>query len=171
MLHEDEFKDIMEVYKQLRKEGVIFPARDPRSQHFIQFEGKKSPIFETIENNHIYEEPGKTLNPRRVYKVKETNFIGGDSQMDSQFGDNKFYQYTEDSRSDPYGQGYPSQTHSSEKKKGDTLITANDIDLIDETCQLMHEILANTKTKEALTGWLIRRCLRSNHDQYKNVLG
>jgi len=55
MLHEDEFKEIMNVYKTLRKEGVVFPARDPKSQSYIKFDGKKSPIFEAIENNRIYE--------------------------------------------------------------------------------------------------------------------
>ena len=55
MMHEDEFKDIMTLYKTLRKEGVVFPTRDVKSQHFIKFDGKKSPIFETIENNKIYE--------------------------------------------------------------------------------------------------------------------
>jgi hypothetical protein len=55
MLHEDEFKEIMGVYKTLRKEGVVFPARDPKSKDYIKFEGRKSPIFEAIENNRIYE--------------------------------------------------------------------------------------------------------------------
>ena len=55
MMHEDEFKDVIAVYKTLRKDGVVFPARDPKSQHFIKFEGKKSPIFDAIEDNHIYE--------------------------------------------------------------------------------------------------------------------
>jgi hypothetical protein len=55
MLHEDEFREIMGVYKTLRKEGVLFPARDPKSHSYIQFEGRKSPIFEAIENDMIYE--------------------------------------------------------------------------------------------------------------------
>lgn len=55
MLHEEDFKGIIGVYKQLRQEGVIFPKRDPNSQHFIKFDGKKSPIFEAIEHNSIYE--------------------------------------------------------------------------------------------------------------------
>lgn len=55
MLHEDEFKEIISLYKDLRKDGVVFPKRDPKSQYFIQFEGKKSPIFESIENDMIYE--------------------------------------------------------------------------------------------------------------------
>jgi len=55
MMHEDKFKHIVGVYKTLRQEGVVFPKRDPNSQHFIKFDGKKSPIFEAIENNKIYE--------------------------------------------------------------------------------------------------------------------
>lgn len=35
--------------------------RDPNSQNFIDFKGKKSPIFEAIEGGKIYEEPNKEL--------------------------------------------------------------------------------------------------------------
>ena len=73
MMHEPEYKSIIEVYKLLRKEGVIFPLRDPKNQFLINFNGKKSPIFETIESGNIYEEPNKQLT-RRAYKVDEVNF-------------------------------------------------------------------------------------------------
>lgn len=73
MMHEDEYKSIIEVYKLLRKEGVIFPLRDPKNQFLINFNGKKSPIFETIESGHIYEEPNKKLTHKN-YKVEELNF-------------------------------------------------------------------------------------------------
>jgi hypothetical protein len=59
MMHEDEFKEIIALYKQLRKEGVTFPARDTTAKFMIQFKGKTSPIFETIEENKVYEEPSK----------------------------------------------------------------------------------------------------------------
>lgn len=73
MMHEGEYKSIIEVYKQLRKESVIFPLRDPKNQYLINFNGKKSPIFETIESGHIYEEPNKKLTCK-TYKVEELNF-------------------------------------------------------------------------------------------------
>ena len=44
--------------------------RDPKSQHFINFKGKKSPIFESIEGNNIYEEPNKQLCLKK-YKVND----------------------------------------------------------------------------------------------------
>ena len=59
MMHEDEFKEIISLYKQLRKEGVVFPPRDPSEKFMIQFKGVQSPIFETIEENKVYEEPNK----------------------------------------------------------------------------------------------------------------
>ena len=70
MLHEDEFKNIIEVYKTLRKESVIFPMRDPKSQFFINFDGKKSPIFEAIEEGYIYEEPGKVFSNKK-YQIDD----------------------------------------------------------------------------------------------------
>ncbi len=44
--------------------------RDSKSQFFINFNGKKSPIFETIEGDTIYEEPGKMIS-RKKYKVED----------------------------------------------------------------------------------------------------
>lgn len=69
MLHEDQFKAIISVYKQLRQDGVVFPIRDPNSEHFIDFKGKKSPIFESIEGGRIYEEPNKELCIKK-YRVR-----------------------------------------------------------------------------------------------------
>lgn len=83
MCHEDEFKEIVMVYKQLRKDGVVFPMRDPKNQFLIDFKGKKSPIFETIEGNFIYEEPVKTLSRRR-FTVKDIKpGIDSDSKKDT----------------------------------------------------------------------------------------
>lgn len=70
MLYEKEYKEIIMVYKELRKEGVVFPLRDPQSQFFINFNGKKSPIFESIEGKNIYEEPSKMIS-NHTYKIKE----------------------------------------------------------------------------------------------------
>lgn len=70
MLHENEYKEIIKVYKDLRLEGVLFPMRDPQCQFFINFNGKKSPIFETIEGKNIYEEPNKFISKNK-FKVKE----------------------------------------------------------------------------------------------------
>ena len=70
MMHEDDFKEIIKVYKELRKEGVVFPKREHENQFLINFDGTKSPIFETIENDRIYEEPCKSLKPENIYTVK-----------------------------------------------------------------------------------------------------
>lgn len=61
MMHEGEFKEIIALYKHLRKEGVVFPARDSTAKYMIQFKGQESPIFQTIEENKVYEEPTKQL--------------------------------------------------------------------------------------------------------------
>jgi len=70
----------MDVYRTLRKEGVIFPKREVKNQYMIKFDGKKSPIFETIEGTNIYEvrltqEPNKVLCSNGTYKVKETDLF------------------------------------------------------------------------------------------------
>ena len=44
--------------------------RDPKSKFFIDFKGKKSPIFDTIEGQFIYEEPNKVIS-KNNYKVKD----------------------------------------------------------------------------------------------------
>ena len=49
-MHEDEFSNLMANYKELRKEGIKFPARDPNEKFMICFKGAKSPIFDVIED-------------------------------------------------------------------------------------------------------------------------
>jgi hypothetical protein len=55
MCYDEQFKRIMDTYRLLRKEGVLFPKREAKNQFLIQFDGKKSPIFEAIEGENIYE--------------------------------------------------------------------------------------------------------------------
>jgi len=50
MMHEDEFKPIIECYRLLRKEGVPFPARDPNEKFMINFQGITSPVYLVLEN-------------------------------------------------------------------------------------------------------------------------
>lgn len=87
MCHEDEFKPIINVYKQLRQDGVIFPMREANNQFLINFDGKKSPIFETIEDGFIYEEPTKKLS-RKKYAIAniepETKFNAHDNYVPPQ---------------------------------------------------------------------------------------
>lgn len=49
MMQEDKFPDFMKYYRQLRKEGVKFPPRDPNERYMIKFEGEASPAFELAE--------------------------------------------------------------------------------------------------------------------------
>ena len=77
MLHEDEFGEVIAVYKELRAEGVVFPRREAAHQFLIDFAGRKSPIFEGIEGDRVYEEPAKTLNPSNLYAVKADDPCGG----------------------------------------------------------------------------------------------
>lgn len=53
MMHEDEFKYIIELYKLLRKEKIAFPERDKNEIFMIKFDGTKSPVFDCLERNEI----------------------------------------------------------------------------------------------------------------------
>ena len=74
MMHEDQFKPIMDTYKLLRKENVAFPARDPKNKNFVKFEGEISPVFDSVAEGQVYEETKKQL-LCRTYKVKEEQFF------------------------------------------------------------------------------------------------
>lgn len=74
MMDEGEFKEIIGCYKTLRKEGVIFPQRDPNEAFMIKFTGTTSPIFQTVEANRIYEDPIKQLKPNQNFKVNNDYF-------------------------------------------------------------------------------------------------
>lgn len=49
MMQEDKFPDFMKYYRELRKDGVKFPTRDPNERYMIKFEGEASPAFELAE--------------------------------------------------------------------------------------------------------------------------
>jgi len=49
MMDEDKFPAYMNIYRELRKERIDFPARDPNSRFMIKYEGTASPAFELAE--------------------------------------------------------------------------------------------------------------------------
>eukprot|EP01017_Pseudomicrothorax_dubius_P007728 TRINITY_DN1243_c0_g1_i3.p1 TRINITY_DN1243_c0_g1~~TRINITY_DN1243_c0_g1_i3.p1 ORF type:complete len:608 (-),score=191.45 TRINITY_DN1243_c0_g1_i3:175-1998(-) len=76
MMHEDEFHEIMECYRLLRKEGIKFPPRDKNEKFMIQFKGTTSPIFEYLEN---MPDVIKNQQPESSYskKTREMSKSGG----------------------------------------------------------------------------------------------
>jgi hypothetical protein len=82
MMHEDEFKNIHDVYRTLRKEGkfftlllisgVRFPERDPNNKYMISFKGQISPIFLAMESNFIApanNQGGVPLDPNKRHNM------------------------------------------------------------------------------------------------------
>lgn len=55
MMRYSEFKNIIEVYHKLRKEGILFPLRNPNDRYAIHHPYDTSPIFEAVEQDFIYE--------------------------------------------------------------------------------------------------------------------
>jgi len=51
MMHQAEFRNIHDAYRNLRKDGVLFPERDPNQKFMINFQGQVSPVFLAMENN------------------------------------------------------------------------------------------------------------------------
>mmetsp|Transcript_10345 Transcript_10345/g.10300 ORF Transcript_10345/g.10300 Transcript_10345/m.10300 type:complete len:371 (+) Transcript_10345:411-1523(+) len=49
MMHEDTYPAFMKIYRELRKEGLKFPTRDPNERFMIKFEGDPSPAFELAD--------------------------------------------------------------------------------------------------------------------------
>lgn len=49
MMQEDKFPLFMSTYRELRKEGIKFPPRDPNERYMIKYEGEASPAFELAE--------------------------------------------------------------------------------------------------------------------------
>ena len=49
MMHEDKYPGFQQTYRQLRKEGVPFPARDPNLRILMSSLGVDSPMFDFVE--------------------------------------------------------------------------------------------------------------------------
>jgi len=51
MMHQSEFRNIHDAYRNLRKDSVMFPERDPNQKFMINFQGQVSPVFLAMEGN------------------------------------------------------------------------------------------------------------------------
>lgn len=140
MLAEGEFKRILTVYRTLRQEGVVFPLRDASHAFLIEFDGAKSPIFETIEGGLIYEEPSKALH-RRAYKVPHAGF-GEDVRVE-----------THTRRGDTP----PMHRHKREQREQRARPKALSTDELDSMVELMAGVLAEPRAFILEDGALSRR--------------
>lgn len=159
MMHEKDFKEILQVYRQLRLEGVVFPPRDSTQKFMIKFEGTKSLIYETMEGDQIYEEPNKMFKkvndgPRDFIEAS-TEVTSMDSHHISQ--KKKFI-----------GQDYEAQQQQVAEEGGnqfisgdtDTILTGEDIVIIRESCLLLDDIMTNAQHLNELRGTRILKIRR-----------
>jgi len=56
-MQEDQYPGFQKVYRQLRKEGVKFPMRDPNIRMFMSNMVKDSPMFDFVEQISGKENP------------------------------------------------------------------------------------------------------------------
>jgi hypothetical protein len=122
MMHEDEFKEIISLYKQLRKEGVVFPPRDPSEKFMIQFKGTQSPIFQTIEENKVYEEPTKQFKAPGV-KLGTKDFISASYSNPT----GAIESNSRNKRPAYIGQNYEDQQHHQQQQVEDEIEDCHDI--------------------------------------------
>ena len=54
------------MYRQLRKEGIAFPARDPNIRMYMESMCEDSPMFDFVEQS-----VGREVNPRQARLFKE----------------------------------------------------------------------------------------------------
>eukprot|EP00361_Fabrea_salina_P005247 CAMPEP_0202435656 /NCGR_PEP_ID=MMETSP1345-20130828/20878_1 /ASSEMBLY_ACC=CAM_ASM_000843 /TAXON_ID=342563 /ORGANISM="Fabrea Fabrea salina" /LENGTH=449 /DNA_ID=CAMNT_0049048747 /DNA_START=315 /DNA_END=1661 /DNA_ORIENTATION=- len=70
MMHEDKYPCFMRTYRELRKESLPFPKRDPNERFMIKFEGEPSPAFELAEmEGQFHSEPSAP--PQRAPEPQE----------------------------------------------------------------------------------------------------
>jgi len=111
MMHQEEFKNIHEAYRTLRKEGVKFPERDPNERFMMNFQGTISPVFLAMDENYIVPsnnqggpvpEPKKETYQGSKYNVKEpeyqheveTNSRAPPAQMNTLYNEDEEYDYS-----------------------------------------------------------------------------
>lgn len=147
MMHQSEFKDILGLYMQLRKEGVVFPKRDSNARYMIKFDGIESPIYQTIEDNKVYEEPSKQF--EKEEKVKD--FIAATTEVDhmSNVENKTKHNYL----GQDYEGVYNQQIGQLEANfSGDQMIGPEEITMLRESCLLLDEIMTNVQTLDELRG-------------------
>lgn len=171
MMHEDEFKEVITLYKQLRKEGVVFPPRDPNEKFMIQFKGKVSPIFQTIEENKVYEEPQKQFK-MSGHKLGTKDFIsasyggGGSSGVSSSSQNQNKPKYI--------GQNYEARAVEERREIEEeiddaTEITAEEIIIIRESCLLLDDIMTNAQHLNELRGEVAMEVIENHEVSLKKL--
>lgn len=66
MMEEDQYPGFQKIYRMLRKEGVVFPMRDPNIRMFMGNICQSSPMFDFVE-----EAVGREVNPGRLTDYKK----------------------------------------------------------------------------------------------------
>jgi len=65
MMEEDQYPGFQKIYRMLRKEGIVFPMRDPNIRMFMGNICKSSPMFDFVE-----ESVGREVNPGKSNEIK-----------------------------------------------------------------------------------------------------
>ena len=161
MMHEDEFKEVISLYKQLRKEGVMFPPRDSSEKFMIQFKGTQSPIFQTIEENKVYEEPTKQFRTPGT-KVGTKDFISASYSNPTQAIDSSNSQRNK--RPAYIGQNYEDQHNAQAQQVEDEIeecdhigheevrLRISQVVIIRESCILLDDVMTHAQHLNDLRG-------------------
>lgn len=178
MLHEDDFKQIISVYKTLRKDGVVFPKRSSSDQYLIKFSGKKSPIFEVIEAGRVYEEMSKKLNPEMVSKPTGTSILECKQRPAEDENEEQFSQPKQKSnlikKKNEEGEALIDHDEEvAERVKEELEMTERDIPGMEESVFLLQEIVENAGDMQGLCGELAMDLVdinRQNRDRLEVFL-
>jgi hypothetical protein len=177
MMHEDEFKEIIALYKQLRKEGVVFPPRDSTAKFMIQFKGTTSPIFETIEENKVYEEPTKQFKMTGT-KVGTKDFIS--ASYGNPTGGMGSTSSSSSKRPAYLGQNYEAQHNAQERHieeevenctnmDAEEVSKADEVTVIRESCILLDDIMTHAQHLNDLRGEIAMEVIENHEVSLKKL--
>lgn len=76
MMHQDQYAGVHEAYRQLRKEGVVFPDRDPNERLMMEnLKGIDSPMFDFVEQTAGKAKPKNLEEIKREKSWAENNKV------------------------------------------------------------------------------------------------
>jgi len=175
MMYEDKFPCYMNMYRDLRKDSVKFPPRDPNEKFMMQLEGIESPIFDMCDDSalanatngsYIKNEKYQTGGSKQAYSSsdfkKESRNRNGDSggnhgSSSANSGEKKVYRTTypkrQPRREQPRVEENEFEDDHSASASGSSLrnkINAEEIEILETCLAILKDVVINAESADDL---------------------
>lgn len=151
MMHQTEFRNIHDAYRNLRKDGVQFPERDPNQKTIINFQGQVSPVFLAMEGgNYIVPSNNQGGPIQDPHKKSQQSFKPKPVEYRHEYASSSTVQNTLYDENDDEGEYNPVDGIQ---------ITREEVKILEESIGILKEIERTATTSADMKGEIAKEIL------------